>query len=47
MMTLDYTAIVLALITMVSGWTTWWLDRDRIRSKADVRSKKEVVKIES
>lgn len=44
--TIDVTAIVLAVLTMVSGWVTYWLDRDRIRSKADVRSKKEVARVE-
>ena len=44
MMTLDYTAIVLAVLTMVSGWATWWLDRRKHRQeveglKADDRQK--------
>ena len=42
--TLDYTAIVLALIGMLSGWATWWLDRRKHRQeveglKADNRQK--------
>jgi hypothetical protein len=44
MMTLDYTAIALALIGMLSGWATWWLDRRKHRQeveglKADNRQK--------
>ena len=44
MMTLDYTAIILALITMVSGWLTYWFDRRRHKQeieglKADNRQK--------
>ena len=44
MMTLDYTSIVLAVITMVSGWVTCWLDRRRHKQeieglKADNRQK--------
>lgn len=36
--------IVLAMLTMVSGWATWWLDRRKHRQeveslKADVRRK--------
>ena len=43
-MTLDYTAIILALIGMVSGWFTWFLDRRKHRQevealKADNRQK--------
>lgn len=44
MIEMDYTAIVLALVGMVSGWFTWWLDRRRHRQeveglKADNRQK--------
>ena len=44
MIALDYTAIALALVGMVSGWFTWWLDRRRHRQeveglKADNRQK--------
>lgn len=44
MIGLDYTAIVLALVGMVSGWFTWWLDRRRHKQeveglKADNRQK--------
>lgn len=44
MTTIDLTAIILALITMVSGWVGWWLDRRRHRQeveglKADNRMK--------
>ena len=35
MMTLDYSAIVLALIGMVSGWATYWLDRRKHRQEVD------------
>ena len=35
MMTLDYTAIVLALITMVSGWVTYWFDRRKHRQEVE------------
>ena len=40
----DVTAIVLALIGMLSGWATWWLDRRKHRQeveglKADNRQK--------
>lgn len=43
-MAIDVTAIVLALITMLSGWVTWWLDRRKHRQeveglKADNRQK--------
>lgn len=36
--------IVLAVLTMVSGWATWWLDRRKLRQeveglKADNRQK--------
>lgn len=27
--TIEWTSIILALIGMVSGWVTWWLDRRR------------------
>ena len=42
--TIDVTAIVLAVLTMVSGWATWWLDRRKHREeveglKADNRQK--------
>ena len=42
--TIDVTAIVLALIGMLSGWATWWLDRRKHRQeveglKADNRQK--------
>lgn len=42
--TIDVTAIVLALIGMLSGWVTWWLDRRKHRQeveglKADNRQK--------
>lgn len=44
MMTLDYTAIVLAVLTMLSGWVTYWLDRRKHKQeveglKADNRQK--------
>ena len=44
MMTLDYTAIVLAVLTMVSGWVTYWFDHRRHNQeieglKADNRQK--------
>lgn len=44
MMTLDYSAIALAVIGMVSGWATYWFDRRRHRQeieslKADNRQK--------
>ena len=44
MMTLDYTAIALAVLTMVSGWVTYWFDRRKHRQeveglKADNRQK--------
>ena len=35
MMTLDYTAIALALIGMLSGWATWWLDRRKHRQEVE------------
>ena len=35
MMTLDYTAIVLAVLTMVSGWVTCWLDRRKHRQEVE------------
>ena len=25
--TIEWTSIILAIIGMVSGWVTWWLDR--------------------
>ena len=33
METMDLTAIVLALITMVSGWVSWYLDRRKHKQK--------------
>lgn len=44
MMTIEWTSIVLAVIGMVSGWFSWWLDRRRHRQeveslKADNRQK--------
>ena len=44
MIGLDYTAIVMALVGMLSGWFTWWLDRRRHKQeveglKADNRQK--------
>ncbi len=36
MTTIDLTAIILALITMVSGWVGWW--HDRRRHKAEVKN---------
>jgi hypothetical protein len=44
MNTIDLTAIVLAVIGMVSGWVTYWLDRRKHRQeveslKADNRQK--------
>lgn len=44
MIGLDYTAIILAMLGMVSGWFTWWLDRRRHKQeveglKADNRQK--------
>ena len=35
MMTLDYTAIVLAVLTMVSGWVTCWLDCRKHRQEVE------------
>ena len=35
MMTLDYSAIVLAVIGMVSGWATYWFDRRRHKQEVD------------
>ena len=35
MMTLDYTAIVLAVLTMVSGWITYWFDRRKHRQEVN------------
>ena len=42
--TIEWTSIILALIGMVSGWVTWWLDRRRHKQeveglKADNRQK--------
>lgn len=42
--TIEWTSIILALIGMVSGWVTWWLDRRRHQHeveglKADNRQK--------
>ncbi len=44
MMTMEWTSIVLAVITTMSGWTNWWLDRRKHRQeveglKADNRQK--------
>jgi hypothetical protein len=44
MMTIEWTSIILAVIGMVSGWFTWWLDRRRHKQeveglKADNRQK--------
>ena len=44
MMTVEWTSILLAVIGMVSGWFTWWLDRRRHKQeveglKADNRQK--------
>ncbi|MBO5627227.1 MAG: hypothetical protein J5953_15765 [Prevotella sp.] len=44
MMVIEWTSVVLAVITMVSGWFSWWLDRRRHRQeveglKADNRQK--------
>lgn len=36
MTTIDVTAIVMALIGMLSGWFNWWLDRRR--HKAEVKN---------
>lgn len=33
--TLDYTAIVLAVLTMVSGWVTYWFDRRKHRQEVE------------
>ena len=35
MMTLDYSAIVLAVIGMVSGWATYWFDRRRHKHEVE------------
>ena len=35
MMTLDYSAIVLAVIGMVSGWATYWFDRRRHKQEVE------------
>jgi len=42
--TIDVTAIVAAVVTMVSGWVNWWLDRKKHKQeieslKADNRMK--------
>lgn len=42
--TIEWTSIILAIIGMVSGWVTWWLDRRRHQQeveglKADNRQK--------
>ena len=42
--TIEWTSVILALIGMVSGWVTWWLDRRRHKQeveglKADNRQK--------
>lgn len=44
MMTMEWTSIVLAVITMLSGWATYWFDRRKHRQeveglKADNRQK--------
>lgn len=44
MMTIEWTSIVLAVITMLSGWATYWFDRRKHRQeveslKADNRQK--------
>ena len=44
MMTIEWTSIILAVVGMVSGWFTWWLDRRRHKQeveglKADNRQK--------
>ena len=44
MMVIEWTSIAVALIGMVSGWVSWWLDRRRHRQeveglKADNRQK--------
>lgn len=44
MVVFEWTSIVLAVIGMVSGWVSWWLDRRRHRQeveglKADNRQK--------
>lgn len=44
MNTIDLTAIMLAVIGMVSGWATYWFDRKKHRQeieslKADIRQK--------
>ena len=36
MTTIDLTAIILALITMISGWVTYWFDRRK--HKAEVQN---------
>jgi hypothetical protein len=43
-LTIEWTSIILAVIGMVSGWATWWLDRRRHKQeveglKADNRQK--------
>jgi hypothetical protein len=35
MNTIDITAIVLAIITMVSGWVSFWLDRRKHRQEVE------------
>ena len=44
MIVIEWTSVVLAVIGMVSGWVSWWLDRRRHRQeveglKADNRQK--------
>ena len=44
MIQFEWTSVLLAVITMVSGWVSWWLDRRRHRQeieglKADNRQK--------
>ena len=35
MIGLDYTAIVLAVLTMVSGWVTYWFDRRKHKQEVN------------
>lgn len=35
MTTIDLTAIVLAVIGMVSGWCSWWLDRRKHKQEVE------------
>ena len=44
MIQIEWTSVVLALVGMVSGWASWWMDRRRHRQeieglKADNRQK--------